>query len=134
MSIFFGVGSLTGNLRKRDKTLFQRVRDGEETSHPPHLTPEMLEIVRQLVLTETRRELTQRKATPKAQMETQQCQIEAMTKRQADMKKMMRKFMQSQGSGNQAFDGNEGVSGQEQMDDEDDDNLNLNEFPVPDDP
>ncbi|KAI5435738.1 hypothetical protein KIW84_022241 [Lathyrus oleraceus] len=31
---FFGVGSLPDSLRKRDRTLFQRVRDGEGTSHP----------------------------------------------------------------------------------------------------
>lgn len=42
--------------------------------------------------------------------------------------------MQSQGSGNQAFGRNEGVGGQELMDDEDDDNLDLDEFPDPDDP
>lgn len=39
-----------------DRTLFQRVRDGEEMSHPPQLTPEMLEIIRQLTLIEARRE------------------------------------------------------------------------------
>ena len=50
------------------------------------------------------------------------------------MEKMMRQFMQSQGSGNQEFCGNGGVNGQEQMDDEDDDNLNFDEFLDPDDP
>lgn len=57
-----------------------------------------------------------------------------MTKRQDDVEKMMRQFMQSQRSGNQAFGGNEGVGGQEQMDDEDDNNRNLDKLPDPDDP
>ncbi|KAI5438139.1 hypothetical protein KIW84_024038 [Lathyrus oleraceus] len=131
---FFGAGSLDDNLRKGDRALFQRVRDGEETSHPPQLTPGMLEIVRQLALTEVRRELAQRETALKIQMEAQQRQIEAMTKRQADMEKMMRQFMQSQENGNQTFGGNEEVDGQEQMDNKDDDNLNLDEFPDPDDP
>ena len=43
---FFGARFLVGSLRKEDKTLFQRVRDGEGTSHPPQLTSEMLETVR----------------------------------------------------------------------------------------
>ena len=47
------------------------------------------------------------------------------------MEKMMREFMQSQRSDNQAFGGNEWVDGQEQMDD---DNLHLDEFLDPDDP
>lgn len=130
---FFGAGSLT-DLRKGNRTLFQRVRDGEGTSRPPQLTSEMLETVRLLALTEARRELAQREAALKAQMEVQQRQIETMMKRQADMEKMMRQFMQSQRSSNQAFDGNEWVEGQELMDDEDDGNLNLDEFPDPDDP
>ena len=69
--MFFGAGSLVGNLRKGDRTLFQRVRDGEGTSRPPQLTSEMLETVRQLALIETRRESTQREAALKAQMEAQ---------------------------------------------------------------
>lgn len=50
------------------------------------------------------------------------------------MEMMMRQFMQSQGSDNQEFGRNGGVNGQEQMDDEDDDNLNLDELLDPDDP
>lgn len=91
----------------------------------------MLETVRQLALTEARCESVQREAELMAQMEAQQRQIETMTKRQADTGKIMRQFMQPQGSDNQGFGGNEGVGGQEQMDA---DNLNLDEFPIPNDP
>ena len=124
----FGAGSLAGGIRKGDRTLFQRVRDGEGTSNPPQLSPEIMETIRQLALSEARRESEQREASLKAQleeqqrlmqqqqsqMELQQRQMEAMNKRQADMEAMMRQFMQSQGSGN--VGGNEGASGQGQVD------------------
>ena len=66
---FFGGGNLAGTLRSGDRTLFQRVRDGEGGSRQPILTPEQLETVRQLTLNKARRESAQREATMKAQME-----------------------------------------------------------------
>lgn len=43
---FYSVGPLADNYRKMNKNLFERVADGEETSHPPELTSKMMEIVR----------------------------------------------------------------------------------------
>ena len=55
-SCFFGGRNLAGTLKNGDRTLFQRVRDGEGGTHQPNLTPEQLETVRQLALTEVKRE------------------------------------------------------------------------------
>lgn len=85
---FFGVGPLAGNYRTGDRTLFNRVSDGEGTSRPTQLTPEMMETVRQLALTEARRETAEREAALKTE-------LEAMKKRQLDMEEQMRQFMQS---------------------------------------
>lgn len=38
--LFFGVGPLVPDYRRRDRTLFQRLEDGERTSSPLKLTPE----------------------------------------------------------------------------------------------
>lgn len=43
--VFFGVGPFVDNYRKVDINLFQRLVDGEGSSRPPELTPEMVEIV-----------------------------------------------------------------------------------------
>lgn len=43
-------------------TLFERVVDGEGTSHPLQLTPEMIKTMRQLAITEVRHETTEREA------------------------------------------------------------------------
>jgi hypothetical protein len=85
---FFGVGPLAGNYRTGDRTLFDRVASGEGTSRPTQLTPEMMETVRQLALTEARRETAEREAALKAE-------LEEMKKRQHDMEEQMRQFMQS---------------------------------------
>ncbi|XP_058726403.1 uncharacterized protein LOC131597744 [Vicia villosa] len=146
---FFGGGSMAGCLRSGDRNLFERVRDGEGTSRPSQLSPQMIETIRQLAVSEARRESEQREMALKAQLEEQQRQIEAMTKRQAEMEgqqsliermakrqaemeEQMRLFMQFQGSGNQLFGGNVGVGGApaNQQDDED---LNLDDFPDPGD-
>ncbi|KAI5407565.1 hypothetical protein KIW84_053715 [Lathyrus oleraceus] len=71
-----------------DRTLFNRVASGEGTSRPTQLTPEMMETVRQLALTEARRETAEREAALKAE-------LEEMKKRQHDMEEQMRQFMQS---------------------------------------
>ncbi|XP_058784668.1 uncharacterized protein LOC131659502 [Vicia villosa] len=146
---FFGGGSMAGCLRSGDRNLFERVRDGEGTSRPAQLSLQMMETIRQLAISEARRESEQREMALKAQLEEQQRQIEAMTKRQAEMEgqqsliermakrqaemeEQMRIFMQFQGSGNQLFGGNVGVGGApaNQQDDED---LNLDDFPDPGD-
>ncbi|XP_058784570.1 uncharacterized protein LOC131659387 [Vicia villosa] len=153
---FFGAGNLAGNLRSGDRNLFQRVRDGEGSSRPKQLAPQVMETIRQLALTEARRELAQREAELKAQMdereaalkaqveaqqrqieamakmqaEMQQQQIEAMAKMQAEMQQQMRLFMQSQQSGGQPSRGNVGAADTEQ---ENDDDFNLDNYPDPDD-
>ncbi|KAI5419303.1 hypothetical protein KIW84_043466 [Lathyrus oleraceus] len=66
---FFGVGPLADNYRTRDRTLFDRVASGEGTSRPTQLTHEMMETVRQLALTEARRETAEREAALKAELE-----------------------------------------------------------------
>ncbi|XP_058765319.1 uncharacterized protein LOC131638793 [Vicia villosa] len=144
---FFGGGNLAGNLRSGDRTLFERVRDGEGSSRPAQLSPQVMETIRQLALTEARRESeqreaalkaqmdekAQRQAALKAQMEGQQQQIEAMAKRQAEMEQQMRLFIQfQQRSSSQPFGGNVGVVGNERENDDKD--MNLENFPDPDDP
>ncbi|XP_058746668.1 uncharacterized protein LOC131619607 [Vicia villosa] len=153
---FFGAGNLAGSLRSGDRNLFQRVRDGEGSSRPTQLAPQVMETIRQLALTEARRELAQREAELKAQMdereaalkaqvegqqrqieamakmqaEMQQQQIEAMAKMQAEMQQQMRLFMQSQQSGGQPSRGNVGAADTEQENDHD---FNLDNYPDPDD-
>ncbi|XP_058733614.1 uncharacterized protein LOC131605254 [Vicia villosa] len=117
---FFGGGSMAGCLRSGDRNLFERVRDGEGSSRPTQLSPKMMETIRQLAVSETRRESEQHEMTLKTQLEEQQRKIEAMTKkqaemegqqrqievmanRQAEMEEQMRLFMQFHGSGNQMF-------------------------------
>ncbi|XP_050890150.1 uncharacterized protein LOC127095512 [Lathyrus oleraceus] len=109
---FFGVGPLAGNYRTGDRTLFDRVASGEGTSRPTQLTPEMMETVRQLALTEARRETAEREAALKAE-------LEEMKKRQHDMEEQMRQFMQSM-SRNQNQRTTE--------DDEDDDEFDVSKF------
>ncbi|XP_058724947.1 uncharacterized protein LOC131596337 [Vicia villosa] len=147
---FFGGGSMAGCLRSGDRNLFERVRDGEGTSRPAQLSPQMMEIIRQLAISEARRESEQREMALKAQLEEQQRQIEAMTKRQAEMEgqqsliermakrqaemeEQMRLFMQFQGSGNQMFGGNVGVGGASTNQQDNDEDLNLDDFPDPGD-
>ncbi|XP_058766979.1 uncharacterized protein LOC131640615 [Vicia villosa] len=153
---FFGAGNLAGSLRSGDRNLFQRVRDGEGSSRPTQLTPQVMETIRQLALTEARRELAQREAELKAQMdereaalkaqvegqqrqieamakmqvEMQQQQIEPMAKMQAEMQQQMRLFMQSQQSGGQPSRGNVGAADTEE---ENDDDFNLDNYPDPGD-
>ena len=92
---FFGLGSLASEYRKGDRTLFQRLEDGEVGSRPPELTPEMLETVRQLALSEARGEAEAREAALKAEMEEmrnrQNAEIEEM-KRQSEMESQMQQF------------------------------------------
>ena len=98
---FFGGGNLAGTLRSGDRNLYQRAADGEGGSRQTNLTPDQLELVRQLA----RRESEDREAALKAQMDAQMeamrgehnRQIEAMAKRQADMEEQMRQFMQAFG-------------------------------------
>ena len=98
---FFGGGHLAGTLRSRDRNLYQRTADGEGGSRQINLTPDQLELVRQLA----RRESEDREAALKAQMDARMKamrgehnrQIEAMAKRQADMEEQMRQFMQAFG-------------------------------------
>ena len=94
---FFGGGNLAGTLRSGDRNLYQRAADGEGGSRQTNLTPDQLELVRQLA----RRESEEREAALKAQMEAMRGennrQMEAMAKRQADMEEQMRQFMQAFG-------------------------------------
>lgn len=54
--VFFGVGSLIGNCRLCDMTLFEKVTDGEGMSRPQKLTPQMMKTVRKLAITEARQQ------------------------------------------------------------------------------
>ncbi|XP_058756455.1 uncharacterized protein LOC131629689 [Vicia villosa] len=147
---FFGGGSMAGCLRSGDRNLFERVRDGEGSSCPAQLPPQMMETIRQLAVSEARRDSEQRETALKTQLEEQQRQIEAMTKRQAamegqqrqikimakrqaEMEEQMRLFMQFHGSGNQMFGGNVGVGGAPANQQDNDEDLNLDDFPDPGD-
>ena len=75
----FGVGSLVGNYRPGGNRIsFKRVTDGEGLSRLQQLTPQMMEIVRQLTLIEARHEAAECEAAINAQMEE-------MKKRQIEM-------------------------------------------------
>ncbi|XP_058763802.1 uncharacterized protein LOC131637236 [Vicia villosa] len=127
---FFGGGNLAGTLRSDDRTLYQRVLDGEGGSRPVTLTDEQRDTVRQLAINEVRREAAEREAALKAQMEAQmramrsehQREMEVMAKRQSDMEAQIRQFMQS-------FGGNQNMGSSAPTDQE---NLNEDEFPDPD--
>ncbi|XP_058775570.1 uncharacterized protein LOC131649833 [Vicia villosa] len=82
---FLGGGSMAGCLRSGDRNLFERVRDGEGSSRPAQLSLQMMETIRQLAVSEARRESEQCETALKTKLEEQQRQIEAMTKRQAEM-------------------------------------------------
>lgn len=58
-------------------------------SRPSELTPEMMETVRQLTLTQARRVTTAREATLKAE-------IEEINKRQSEIEEKMRQLLSSQ--------------------------------------
>lgn len=115
---FFGVGPLAGNYRTGDRTLFDRVASGEGTSRPTQLTPEMMETVRQLALTEARRETAEREAALNEREAAVKAELEEMKKRQLDMEEQMRQFMQSM-SRNQ----NQITSEDDEDDDEFDNNV-----------
>ncbi|XP_058753251.1 uncharacterized protein LOC131626449 [Vicia villosa] len=91
---FFGGGNLAGSLGSGDRNLFQRVRDGEGSSRPTQLTPQIMETIRQLALTEAelKAQMDEREAALKAQVEGQQRQIETMAKMQAEMQQQMQLF------------------------------------------
>lgn len=55
---FYGVGPLTFNYNKEDKSLFRRITNGEWSSRPSIITPEMTETGRQLALNEMTRVTT----------------------------------------------------------------------------
>ncbi|XP_058777502.1 uncharacterized protein LOC131651811 [Vicia villosa] len=57
---FFGGGNLAGTLRPDDRTLYQRIIDGEGGSRLVTLTPEQQETVRQLAVNEARRDAAER--------------------------------------------------------------------------
>lgn len=106
---FFGAGNLASNYRAGDRNLFQRVRDGEGGSRQPHLTREQAETVRQLALSEARRENEALRQQQQQQMEMMQKaqsdmeqqharQIEGLLKRQSEMEAQMRRFFEGGGS------------------------------------
>ncbi|XP_058784105.1 uncharacterized protein LOC131658872 [Vicia villosa] len=92
-------------LRSDDRTLYQRVLDGEGGSRPVTLTDEQRDTVRPLAINEVRHEAAEREGALKAQMEAQmmamrndhQREMEVMAKRQSNMEAQMRQFMQSFG-------------------------------------
>ncbi|WJX87658.1 hypothetical protein P8452_69823 [Trifolium repens] len=45
---FYGAGNLAANYRKGARTLHMKIADGEGTSQPPTLTPDMQEMIRKL--------------------------------------------------------------------------------------
>ncbi|KAI5445715.1 hypothetical protein KIW84_013804 [Lathyrus oleraceus] len=58
----YGAGGYAKTIKRRDKSFLMRLANGEGTSHPPILTVDMLEIVRNLAHIEATREATIRNA------------------------------------------------------------------------
>ena len=119
---FLGGGNLADDLRFSDRNMSQRVRDGEAESCQPNLIRAQVEIVRQLALSEARREMEAQMATMRQEQEQQ---LEIMRKRQSDMEEQMRRFMQG--------GGNQNVLDQELEDDRNDD-FDLDNYPGEDAP
>lgn len=86
----YSVGGYVKKIKWRDRSFRMRLTDGAGTSHPPILTADMLETVRNLMQIEATREATTRNAEMK-EIRRRQAEIEEELRRKTtEYEKAMR--------------------------------------------
>ncbi|XP_058766643.1 uncharacterized protein LOC131640248 [Vicia villosa] len=139
----YATGPLASNYKKGDRySLFRRIADGEGSSRPPTLTPEITETIKQLAQSEAAREnetlrkkqmeleealrLSQEQMMLTQQQIQQQVQQQIQQQMQQQMQQMQQFFRQQYGGGGFGAGGNQGV-----LDENDEENENNADDPDP---